>query len=655
MFKFLRKYNKWILAVGGTLLMITFLIPFAFNKMGAMTAQSSATWATVGADKKAITVTQLHELQQELAIIKVWQSYILQTARSRAELPPAAIEAFTDVMQLNIKLPEHWYLLVHEAEQAGLVGGPAESYQLLGPDADSIIPAIANNPYQQITTQPIVVQQTLAKVRGVSRLLDSYRSAGLASDRRVQQRMQQLFDMVSANLVVIEASSDPLDPAPTEEQISQQMLAYADKLPGEGPKGFGYKLPNRVKLEWLAIPADSVRQMLLSSNRMSNVELRKHWSQNKNNPLFGTPSGTAAIPEAVRKDLLDKLAKETLDEIAKFTNDQLRLNRQGITEREGYLVLPQGWTGLPFQELALRIQDQFKIALPTYQSSGEKWLWEKDVAALPGIGQATTDKFGRVNMSLPELVLNAKEFNGDATKPIQVGVAGPPLRGLDDSVYLFRILAADPSRAPNSVDEVRDAVVADLNRQANYEKLVESVPQLLQQAVDEGLLPLALSRNTAVQQVPQISLSDRLQMYLMQQRGLMPSPQPTSLPVIGQSKPTVQAIIEKAMSLPRDKLAADLPAADRTFVLPVDDRLSILVVEITDHQPVTRELLAGLVEQQNAEDLLVYDEVGDGGFLDAFSLATLTDRHKFALHRGNRSSDDEPTSADAKTKAGLGG
>ena len=31
MFKFLRKYDKWILAVGGTLLMITFLVPQAIQ------------------------------------------------------------------------------------------------------------------------------------------------------------------------------------------------------------------------------------------------------------------------------------------------------------------------------------------------------------------------------------------------------------------------------------------------------------------------------------------------------------------------------------------------------------------------------------------------------------------------------------------------
>ena len=48
MFKFLRKYNKYILAVGGTLLLITFLIPFAFTNLLQGMGAGRAPWARVG-------------------------------------------------------------------------------------------------------------------------------------------------------------------------------------------------------------------------------------------------------------------------------------------------------------------------------------------------------------------------------------------------------------------------------------------------------------------------------------------------------------------------------------------------------------------------------------------------------------------------------
>ena len=46
MLKFFRKYNKWILAVGGTLLMITFLIPQAIQGLSQAGAIRTAKWAT---------------------------------------------------------------------------------------------------------------------------------------------------------------------------------------------------------------------------------------------------------------------------------------------------------------------------------------------------------------------------------------------------------------------------------------------------------------------------------------------------------------------------------------------------------------------------------------------------------------------------------
>ena len=70
MFKFLRKYNKWILAVGGTLLLITFLIPFAFESLGQMVARGGAAWANVGQKQKKVTVNELARVQRELDVLQ---------------------------------------------------------------------------------------------------------------------------------------------------------------------------------------------------------------------------------------------------------------------------------------------------------------------------------------------------------------------------------------------------------------------------------------------------------------------------------------------------------------------------------------------------------------------------------------------------------
>ena len=70
MFKFLRKYNKYILAVGGTLLLITFLIPFAFQELLPAATSRRATWARIGEDQAKVTSRQLAEVQRELQLVQ---------------------------------------------------------------------------------------------------------------------------------------------------------------------------------------------------------------------------------------------------------------------------------------------------------------------------------------------------------------------------------------------------------------------------------------------------------------------------------------------------------------------------------------------------------------------------------------------------------
>ncbi len=54
------------------------------------------------------------------------------------------------------------------------------------------------------------------------------------------------------------------------------------------------------------------------------------------------------------------------------------------------------------------------------------------------------------------------------------------------------ILAADASRPPRSIDEVRDEVVADLNRLTHFRQLVDRGDAIRETAADEGLLSVAI-------------------------------------------------------------------------------------------------------------------------------------------------------------------
>ena len=107
MFRFLRKYNKWILAVGGTLLMIVFLIPTAISGLSQRAASGTAAWATVGPERREnVTQTDLFQVRQVLELLP------------QAPLPGIGV----------VDQPEHWFLLVREAEQAGVLRSTGSVY-----------------------------------------------------------------------------------------------------------------------------------------------------------------------------------------------------------------------------------------------------------------------------------------------------------------------------------------------------------------------------------------------------------------------------------------------------------------------------------------------------------------------------------------------
>jgi hypothetical protein len=614
-FKFLRKYNKWILSVGGTLLLITFLIPFAFTRLGDMAARTGATWATVGVpERRKVTSGELAQLQSELRLMDTIQ----QAQGGRLLIP----------LLEKVDQPAHWYLLVREAEAAGLVGGGGVLAQ------DEQVRQLA-----AVTGQSAgFVGQTLAKVQGVARLLDLYLDGNKLSDRRLKLEARRLFHRVDADLVVIEASQPVSGRTFSKQELREQMEQFADVAPGEGERGFGYRLPDRVRLEWLAIPADAVRDAIAASDQLDPVALRKHWYDNTT--TFGPVEPTAAVPDDVRSDLLEKLTARRLREIAKYANDKLRIHRRGLPQSDGYYELPEGWSDLDFPALALELQQEFEIPLPPYHSNGASWLGEGDLAALEGIGTATTDKFGREEVALPALVMALREFGGEQTTPMQVGVSGPPLTGADESIFLFRVLEADPARPPRDLDEVRDEVVADLERLAHYDELVGDLETIRRSAIDDGLLSVALSRTTEVRRAS-IAITELASLFSPTGFGAG-TPQPTALPVIGPDKPTVTAIIDRAMAIAPETPMSEVAEEDRTFVLPVESTLAVLIVRLERQSPLTNEQFAQFFGWGVIQRPLQAESMGDADELaKVFGFDALAARYQFELASGATSEEED--------------
>ena len=221
--------------------------------------------------------------------------------------------------------------------------------------------------------------------------------------------------------------------------------------------------------------------------------------------------------------------------------------------------------------------------------------------------------------------MGAGAFGSSAVIPIQQGIAGPPLRDAQRGVYLFRIPGTDVSRPPTSVDEVRDQLIADLNRLEDYERLVANAQGIRQVAVADGLLALAMQYDTPVERPTSVTL------------GLS-----AFLPGIGINEAAVEAIVDHAMALPRDVAVADLPEQDRVLVLPVEDSLSLLVVRLMDHTQLTQAIFRTYMQYGIVQSRLVADEVALDDPKKEFEFEALAERHAFKLTRSEDAATTQP-------------
>lgn len=577
MLKFLRQYNQWILVVGGTLLLITFLMPSAIQSCAQQSAVSGAVWATMS-DGTEITGADLAEAQQELRVVERLQNQTI-----------LALGADKD--------PAYWWLLVHDARQAGLMGDDGDGDAVLERMAAgaNIKPEQALfNIAQSSQTNADVVRTTLTKLQAVQRLVSLAASVDRVSDRRLERAVAESLLGVSGDLAVINARTNTVveAAAPTDAQLAEQLAKYADKpAPVGTATGFGYRIPDRFKLEWMSISKAAVAASVQSSPELATLALKKRFAQD---PVkYGASAGAAfgAFEAAVRSKTVDELVAERMGEIAKYATDQLGLAQRSVARKGAYLELPADWTSrMPsFQNLAQSVATEFGVELPSYQSTGESWITVPELESMPGVGRAVTDRFG-TPVRAPQLVAGAKDLaNPSLAAPFQLNVASPAMTADNGDVFFVRMIAAEASRPATDLAAVRAQVERDVLAQERFKWLEANQAAITEQAAAEGVRAVAAKYGVEVQFARELREANPQFISYGIRVG-------TGIPGLGASDPkALRAIVEKAAKLPLTKDLSTVPLAERTIVVPAADQLALVVLQVTELFPVTEETYDSLV------------------------------------------------------------
>ena len=632
MLKLLRQYNQWILVVGGTLLLITFLMPSAIQGLAERSAVTGAVWATYSGGE--VTGADLEEARQELRVL---------------EFIPNGTLSFLGAD----KDPAHWWLLVHEATEAGLLGGEGEgkaALEQLAGTASVPVDQVLNNLIRASQTNPEVVLTTLAKIRAVNKLVNLATAVDRISDRRMKHAAAKALLSVSGDLVVVDArkAASIEAAAPTEAQLQEQFRKYAGVVrPAAnrlGVDNFGYRLPDRAKLEWITISRSAIEQTLSDSPELASIALKKRFAQNpsKYGGGAGDLSNFPALEPTVRTAVLQELVKARADEISKFTSDQLGLSQRTLKRDGAYFVLPADWASqMPsLQALAQTIASEFKIPAPTYQSSGEAWSTMLDIGSIPFLGTATTMKFG-TPMRTAQLVGGAKELSTPSlTSPIQLNIAGPAMTTDAGDTIFFRIIAAEAARDAKELAEVRSEVEQDLLAVARYEWLVANKAAVASQAAGEGLAAVATRFGSSVQAAS--GMTEVNEQFLGFGARMA-----SGLPQFENDPKAIAALVEEARKIPFSATLASLPAADRTVAAAIPEHLSVVVFLVNSMKPITEERyseLAGALATPNGGGLasVARDPALSIDPKEIFGFDTLAKRYEF---KAARDAEDIPAPA----------
>jgi len=678
MFKFFRKYQKIIILVGLPILLIIFLVPQAIQGIAEYSARRGrtfGTFTTLAGEQREVSAVEFQQAQRDLAVLSEGLQFNILQAFGMGD----------------VDQPEHWLLLVHEAEQNGLIGGEADARLF----AQNIVDLLTQALGQSGTSPEMIMAQMASQTRlgvrsvvgalsrawGVQRLLNLYAGEIKISTPRLQSVANDLLHGIDARMLAIPASADGEGlPEPTEEELQAHLEKYAGVSPGEGERGFGYRLPDRVKLEWLRVDAQRFREALRENPQMDRLELRKYFLRNKEQFTPGIAPGNdpATVPEEptfedvedrVREQRLTELTRQVLDEIARFIEGEAANRLRGLPRERFYYELPDDWPSqrLAYDQLALQLQefasDRFDIAAPLAEYERDPdWHAVPDVRLISGLGRAATEKYG-ARMTLADLLPELREFGGSERVPLQAGVTGPTLR-LNDlrspgtvaqtseaslgTIFAFRVYEADPSRPAESVDEVRDELVADLKRIAHFERLEASIDELRRTATTEGLTALAEAHDVRPLPVRDIGYVENPQLQQQMGIGGQPLPQP-----IGRDPDVIRQIVELGKDRINRMLTEnipfeEIPLAERTFVIPVPQKLAVLVGQFTDLEPLVRDRYSDYVFALRLAAL--QDEVDTDNAFQTFSYESMMDRYKYQSTTGSDEEEAADEAAEAETE-----
>lgn len=542
--KWFRKNNKKVMAVVVIIIMIGFI--GGSSLLQQLTQRRVRTVAHYGS-KEQITDLDLSYARQDLELLSVLRAddllrnqdlrgillgellfaeekispdlvnYLKQTIRQNQYR--ISDEQINEIYTSRRGIPPsvYWILLNEETEQAGIRVSNDQVGLLLG----KVIPQLFNGASYSQAINSIMQQRgipeekiltTMSKLLSILQYAHTVCSDEDVTTRQIENMAAYEQESIDTSFVRFDAISfEEFQGQPDEQQMLDQFDKYKNITAGDvndqNPFGFGYKIADRIRLEYIALKLSDVRSIIQppTQDQMEEYydthkqEFTEQVRSDPNDPNSPMETRTKSYAEVAR-DISDKITREKINSTAeRILQEAKTLLEVGLSQAQ---IENEEITTEQLKELsgdynlvAKQMSDKYK--LPIY-AGRTGMLSPVDMQNDTYLSRLYSQNSGRNPVALAQLAFAVKEL-----ALVQLGIFQPAAPRLYENIgplkdvmqnyrsdegtitALVRIVEAERAHPPQSIDVTISRSSMDLEPnqppQENLYSVKENVTRDLKQ------------------------------------------------------------------------------------------------------------------------------------------------------------------------------
>ena len=372
--KWFRRNNKKVMAVVVIIIMIGFIGGSALTSLLQSRSKVRDVIAYLG-DKTKVTNEDRYAARRELDILRMLRADILLKSqdlqgiilgellfseqRSSAALInrlkqtirqnqyEISDKQINDIYRRQAPPDIYWHCLQYETQLAGISLPEAEVSALLA----QVIPGLfEGRTYSEVigaimSQQRIPQEQILDTLGNLLEVLQYAHMVCSSEDVTTQQIMNTAsleevrtdVEFVRFDSATFAETQDEPDRGKMAEQFDKYKKFFAGEVSDENPYGFGYRLPDRVRLEYIAVKLDDVRSVVTPPTQ---DEMGDYYNRNKaqryTEQVQSDPNDPNSMTEQVKSyaEVVDSIFEQLLKSKINAKAETILQEARTLTEKE---------------------------------------------------------------------------------------------------------------------------------------------------------------------------------------------------------------------------------------------------------------------------------------------------------------------------------